>query len=221
MFLGHFAIAMAAKRAAPEASLGSLVLAAQLADLAWPVLLLAGAETAMVEPGATTVTPLVFSHYPWSHSLATLALAGLVLGACRFAWHGGLRTALVLALLVPSHWALDWIVHVPDLPLSPARGSMRAGLGAWNSMPLTVVLEVGALLAGAAIYLRSTRARDRVGSWSAAAFIAFLLAVYAANLLGPPPPGIMAVAWVGLAQWLLVAWAAWFDRHRIVRGSPP
>jgi len=221
MFLGHFAIAMAAKRVAPAASLGTLVAAAQLADLAWPMLLLAGMETAQVAPGATTVTPLVFEHYPWSHSLATLALAGVVLGACHFAWRRRLREALVLALLVPSHWLLDWLVHVPDLPLTPAEGSLRTGLGLWNSLPATLAIELGAMAAGAAIYLRCTGAADRTGTWATVSLLAFLVLVYAANVFGAPPPAIQAVAWVGLSQWLLVAWAAWADRHRHVRGSLP
>jgi hypothetical protein len=44
--------------------------------------------------------------------------------------------------------------------------------------------------------------------------VVFLLAIYSADRLSPPPPNVMAIAWVGHAQWLLVAWAYWIDRHR-------
>jgi len=44
VFIGHFAVAFAAKRAVPEVSLGTLFLAAQLADLVWPTLVLLGFE---------------------------------------------------------------------------------------------------------------------------------------------------------------------------------
>ena len=44
MFLGHFGVAFAAKRAAPEVSLGTLFAAAQAADLLWPNLVLAGVD---------------------------------------------------------------------------------------------------------------------------------------------------------------------------------
>jgi hypothetical protein len=219
MFLGHFAVALAAKRAVPATSLGTLVLAAQLADLVWPVLLLAGVETARIQVGASAVTPLLFDHYPWSHSLATLVLAGLVLGGCHFLWRRRPRDAFVLALLVPSHWLLDWVVHVPDLPWTPAPGSPLAGLGLWNSMPASLAIELGLFALGTLMYLRISRARDRIGIWSLAALLSFLVLVYAGNMLGPPPPGIGALAAVGLAQWLLVAWAAWADAHRRVRGS--
>lgn len=119
MFLGHLAAAFAAKRIAPQASLGSLVLAALFADLLWSLLLLAGIERAQVVPGATVMAPLVFERYPWSHSLAVLLLVGAVAGVAHFRRWSQSRTAWVLALLVPGHWLLDWLVHVPDLPLVP------------------------------------------------------------------------------------------------------
>lgn len=37
--------------------------------------------------------------------------------------------------------------------------------------------------------------------------------------LGPPPPSTVALAWVGQAQWMLVAWGCWIERHRCVRGD--
>ena len=40
MFIGHFAVALADKRAAPRTSLGVLVAAAQLLDFVWPARLL-------------------------------------------------------------------------------------------------------------------------------------------------------------------------------------
>jgi len=84
MFLGHFAVALAAKKAAPKASLGTLVLSAQFADCLWPVLLLAGGERVQIVPGITRVTPLDFVSYPISHSLAMQLAWGLLLGGGLF-----------------------------------------------------------------------------------------------------------------------------------------
>ncbi len=81
MFIGHFAVAFAARRAAPAVSLGTLFIAAQLADLVWPVLVLLGIERFEIRPGDTAVTPLAFLHYPYSHSLVALTLWGIALGA--------------------------------------------------------------------------------------------------------------------------------------------
>ena len=53
MFIGHFAVGFAAKRAVPQVSLAALVLAALFADILWPVLVLAGVESVEIAPGAT------------------------------------------------------------------------------------------------------------------------------------------------------------------------
>jgi len=213
VFVGHFAVALGAKRAAPGVSLGTLVASAQLADLLWPVLVLTGVETVEIRPGATVVTPLDFVSYPWSHSLvALLAWGALAALAVRFLGGASRRAALVVAAVVASHWALDWITHRPDLPLVP--GGARYGLELWRSRPATLLVEGLLFAIGVALYVRTTTARDRTGRWALVGFVAFLAVVYLANLFGPPPPGTDAVAWAGLLMWLLVAWAAWLDRHR-------
>jgi hypothetical protein len=85
MFLGHFGVGFGAKRFAPRASLGTLFLAALFADLLWPTLLLLGVERVRIAPGITRVTPLDFVSYPISHSLALIALWGLVFAALYWA----------------------------------------------------------------------------------------------------------------------------------------
>ena len=164
MFLGHFAVALAAKGAAPTVSLGTLFLAAQLADLAWPVLVLAGIEIVVVQPGITAVTPLDFIHYPWSHSAVALLAWGIGLAAVHhLARRGRVADALVLALLVLSHWVLDFASHRPDMPLT-LHGTERVGLGLWNSLPATILVEGALLAAGTLIYVRATRAANRTGT---------------------------------------------------------
>ena len=210
MVIGHFGLAFAAKRAAPRLSLGTAFLAAQWVDLAWPTFLLAGWETVRIQPGATAVTPLVFEHYPFTHSLLAAIAWGLLLAAAHALVRRDGRSAMVVALLVASHWLLDAIVHVPDLPLAPG-GDARVGLGLWNSMPATLAIELPLFALGAWLYARAAWARmDKVGRWAFGSLVAFLLAIHASNLLGPPP-SVTAIAWVGQAQWLLVAWAYWVD----------
>ena len=216
MFLGHFAVAFAAKRAAPAVSLGTLFLAAQLADLIWPNLVLLGIERFEVRPGITAVTPLEFIHYPYSHSLAALAGWGAALGAGYFMRKRNAAAAAVLFALVLSHWALDVASHRADMPLLPGGGA-RLGLGLWSSVAATLAVE-GSFFAGCAVlYVRTTRPIDRIGRWSLAALLAFLVAVYLANLFGPAPSSTAEVAWSAQAIWLLVAWGYWIDRHRTGR----
>jgi hypothetical protein len=214
MFIGHFAVAFGAKRARPEVSLGMLFLAAQLADLIWPHFVLLGIERLDVDPGNTAFTPLNFVFYPYSHSLVAMAgwalLAAVTYARVRRAT---LRAGLVIAAVVVSHWMLDAVAHRPDLPLTIG-GEARVGLGLWNSIRGTLVVEALMLAAGVILYVRTTRARDRAGSLGLWGLIALLVLITGVNLAGPPPPSAEAVAWTAHAMWLLVLWGAWIDRHR-------
>ena len=217
MFLGHFGVGFGAKAAAPKTSLGSLILASQLIDLLWPTLLLIGVERAAVAPGITRVTPLDFTHYPISHSLIAVLLWSALFGIAYQVLRLYPRGAAVCGIAVASHWLLDLLTHRPDLPLAPGFET-RVGLGIWESLPATLLVELGLFALGVALYLRATRAADRTGTIALWAMVGFLLLAYAANIFGPPPPSMSAVAWAGHAQWLLVAWGYWIDRHRQARG---
>jgi membrane-bound metal-dependent hydrolase YbcI (DUF457 family) len=216
MFIGHFGLGFAAKRVAPRVSLGTAFLAAQFVDLLWPTLLLLGLESVRIVPGATAATPLIFEHYPISHSLVAVIGWGLALGAVYALTTKKARGAVLVAALVVSHWMLDAIVHVPDLPLVPGVDTM-VGLGLWQSKAATLAVEIPIFAAGVWLYTKSTRPKDKVGSYGLIGLVGFLALIHAGNLYGPPPPNVTAIAWVGQAQWLLVAWAYWVDAHRAAR----
>ena len=121
---------------------------------------------------------------------------------------------MTLGLLVFSHWVLDVVTHRPDMPVTIG-GAPRVGFGLWNSVPATVAIELLLFAAGIRIYHRATIARDRTGTVALWTLVAFLIVIYVANVLGPPPPNAAAVAWAANAMWLLVLWGFWADRHRI------
>jgi membrane-bound metal-dependent hydrolase YbcI (DUF457 family) len=213
MFIGHLGAGMAGKAAASRLSLATAFAAAQWADLLWPVLLLTGVEHVRIVPGLMKTSPLDFTDYPVSHSLAALAGWAVLLAALHFRARRDPLTAAVVAALVLSHWFLDVLMHRRDVPVWP--GGPRVGLGLWNSVAATVALEAGIYGAGIALYLRKTRSRDRVGSWGLGALLVFLFAGWAASLFGPPPPGVGALAWTSIALGLLILlWAYWVDAHR-------
>ena len=135
MFIGHFAMAYAAKRLAPRTSLGTLFTAAQLPDVLWPVFLLAGVEHATIAPGDTAFTPLRFDSYPISHSLVTVVAWGALFGALHFWRKQRKLDALVLAALVVSHWLLDFVSHRPDMPLWPAAARSSGSGSGTTSAP--------------------------------------------------------------------------------------
>jgi hypothetical protein len=215
VFIGHFGVALAAKKAAPRTSLGTLVLAAQFVDLIWPVFLLLGYERVIIAPGATAVTPLDFISYPLSHSLlADFGWASLFAGIYMLVKRDS-QGAACLWFVVISHWLLDALSHTPDLPLYPG-SSTYVGLGLWNSRVGTVFVECAIFALGATLYARTTRPRDRIGTLALRSFIAALLLLYLLSIFGPPPPSEKAVAYGSLGLWLFVAWAYWLDSHRRV-----
>jgi membrane-bound metal-dependent hydrolase YbcI (DUF457 family) len=214
MFIGHFAVGFAAKRAAPQVSLAMLFLAAQLADVLWPFLLAAGVESVRIDPGNTAFTPLDFVSYPYSHSLLLLAVWAFALGyAYKGVRRASPRTAVLIAALVLSHWILDVVTHRPDMPLYP--GSVTVGLGLWHSVPATLVVEGAMFAIGVAVYARTTRARDAIGRWAFAGLVAFLLAAYAGNIAGGAPPSVTAI-WIAsiVGSAVILALSAWVERHR-------
>lgn len=213
MFIGHYAVALGAKKFAPRASLGTFIAAAAFLDLVWPVLVLAGIEQVEISPGVTAFTPLDFVSYPYSHSLLLSITWGGLFAAMYFVRRRYLAGAIAAGLLVVSHWVLDFATHRPDLPLTPW-GDGRWGLGLWYSVPATLAVECAMFAVGIALYVRAAKPADAVGKWGFWAFIALVVAIYVGAAFGPPPPGATAVAASGLGQWLFVAFAAWVDRHR-------
>jgi hypothetical protein len=215
VFIGHAAVALAARPLLPRVNLALPLAAAFWVDMVWPVFLLLGIEQVAIDPGNTAFTPLDFVHYPWTHSLVAAIAWSVLFGlACI---KSGKREAVILGLLVFSHWALDAISHRPDLPLWPG-GSTMVGLGLWNSVPATLIFECAMFAAGVWIYVRSAPPRDRVGTWAFRGLIGFLAVAYLGNVFGPPPPNVQAIAIAGLAGFVLfTAWAWWIDRHRGAR----
>jgi membrane-bound metal-dependent hydrolase YbcI (DUF457 family) len=214
MFIGHFALGFAAKKATPRTSLPTLFAAAVFADVLWPIFLALGIEQVVIDPGNTVMTPLDFVSYPWSHSFVMLMIWGAVFGGVYFARTKDARGAVILAALVESHWVLDWITHRPDMPIYP--GGPKFGLGMWNSPAIAITVELAMFAVGVLIYARATRARDGQGTWGFWFLVLLFLAAYAADALaGAAPPSVKGI-WIGAlvatAVTLLLAW--WVDRHR-------
>jgi hypothetical protein len=149
-----------------------------------------------------------------------LIVWGAIFGFLYRSRTGDQRAALVLALLVVSHWLLDFITHRPDIQLYP--GGAKLGLGLWNSVAGTVIVESAMLLAGVVTYARATRARDGIGRWGLWALVLLLAVSYYGSLFSPPPPNTTALAIGGIIfGWVFVLFAWWVDRHRAFTSSHP
>jgi hypothetical protein len=222
VFLGHYGVAFALKRAEPKLSLGTLFVAVQLADLLWGIFILLGWEHARIVPGYTAVTPLEFLDYPISHSLVAALAWGVVGAALYYSWPTRDTTrhwqaAAIVGVAVFSHYPLDVLVHLRDLPLA-GNDSPKLGLGLWNHPAATMILELVVFGIGLALYVALRSHRHPVRIARLAVLVLVLVGTYLASTYGPPPPNMTTVAASGILFFLAIAAvAAWADR----RATPP
>jgi len=213
VFVGHFAVALAAKRAEPGLSLAVLFSAVQFLDILWPVFVVAGVEHSRIVAGITAASPLDLYDIPWSHGLVT-SLGWSVLFAAPWWARRRFRPAMLLMGCVFSHFVLDWITHRPDLPLWPG-SEHKLGLGLWSSLYASILVELALFGAGLWLYVRSTRATGRMGSLGLWAMCLVLCAAWLSGMLSPPPPSIEVVVWSALGVTpVILIWAWAVDRKR-------
>jgi len=216
MFAGHLGAGLLLKRAGRDVNLGGLFLSAMLLDVVLWILVLAGIEGVNAPQKFERMTELKFD-FPYSHSLA--AALGWSAAAFATAWfiRGAnkdhrLAVSIVIAAAVFSHFVLDWLVHIPELPLA-SRNSPRLGLGLWQNLPLAWSIETALVVAGVWVYLKEQPLRrSRV-----AALIVVMILATALTIIGQasnsPPPSAVTVAGTSLVTIaLLVAFGWWIER---------
>jgi len=218
MFLGHYGVAFALKRAEPKLSLGTLFISVQLLDLLWGIFVLLGWEHARIVPGHTAITPLDFVDYPISHSLVGALAWSLVAAAVYYSWptrdtSRHWQASAIVGLAVFSHWPLDLLVHIGDLPLM-GNASAKLGLGLWNNRGATIALEFLMLGAGLALYMARHSHRHPLRTGRVLTVALVLVATYLASVFGPPPPNMTTVAVSDVVFILgMGALAGWADRR--------
>lgn len=213
MMVGHYAPALVGKAVEPRVPLWTLLVAVQLVDIAWAILVLLGVEQARIVPGLPS-NPLSLDHMPYTHSLvatAVWATAAFLLTRGRL----GTRGALVVAAAVASHWLCDLLVHRPDLPL--LAGEPKLGLGLWNFPVIAYLLEVGLLLGAAWWCVRNEAVANprRVLGFAVA-----LALVQSAVTFGAQPETVTATVVAALAFYAAVAAAGLWVDPREGTGSP-
>ena len=219
MLAGHVAVALAAKRTAPEVSLGALTLAALLPDLLGAIFLLSGLEHIEIHQGVGAANYLTLTSIGFSHSLVMDALWASLFAAAYFTARRRPRGAWIVFAAVLSHWVLDWLSHRPDMPLVP--GGRGFGAGLWTSVGATLLVEGGMWLAAIALYVTSTRAKQRIGVYAFWIGALLLTTAWYNNIAGSPPPHPRAAPVASLVFFsLVIVWAYWLDAKRLASAQP-
>lgn len=206
MFTGHYSASFAGKSAEKRIPLWLLFIAVQFIDVLWSIFVLLGIEKVRIVPGITASNALDLYYMPYTHSLlGVLCWSALAYVVCQMvpSLHS-MRTGLILAAAVFSHWILDLIVHRPDLALYDSVGKM--GFGLWNYRGAAFALEMAVLFGGAALLYRTAAHRIRL-----AGFVCFLGALQIfGTFFFPPPPSDHAAALTALVSYIVLALAAWW-----------
>jgi membrane-bound metal-dependent hydrolase YbcI (DUF457 family) len=216
MFIGHYGLAFGIKKAAPQISLLTLFVAVEFVDILWPFMLLTGVEKVKLSPGITEVVQFSFEYYPFTHSLLMGVIWGLLAGIVYQLITKDFKSAVIVGLAVLSHWFLDLVVHIPDLPLTPF-GTAKVGMGLWNSLELTLLTESILFFAGVYLYVKNTKAIHAKGKWGLWILISFFMIANLFNMFGPPPEDSVITLFVSftILQLILLTLAYITDKNRV------
>jgi hypothetical protein len=217
MFVGHYGVSFAANAKNRTVPLWVLFLAVQLLDVFWSIFVLLGIEKVRIIPGFTRTNPLDLYYMPYTHSLFG-ALGWSILAAVAYQlWRRGSSGSALVGVAVFSHWVLDLVVHVHDLPLFGDR--FKVGFGLWNYPALALGLEIIVLLGGLWVYLRATGGLQTRGSLGFMLFAIALIGVQVFVFFGAPPSSPAAAAVTALLSYVVfAALAGWLDARRTRAG---
>lgn len=217
MFIGHYGVSLAAKPIAARVPLWLWFIATQWLDVVWSILVLFGVEKMRVVPGFTEANAYDLYYMPYTHGLPGSIALSFMLGAVVALFTSSRRasTCLIVAVASFSHWLLDLIVHVPDLPLYA--NSAKVGFGLWRHVSVSFPLELIILGVGAWIYVRRIKFAGAGGRYMFGGFLILLAAVQVYANFGPPPPSPKFFAVFALTLYgVLALLAAWVEQFATV-----
>ena len=216
MFVGHYGIAFAARGVEKCLPLWAYFLAVQWVDVLWTILVFFGVEQVHIQPGVNPSGPLVFDFYPYTHSLmAAFGWAAVAYALYRFVFtrrQGSQLVAGILALCVASHWFLDLVVHLPDLPVTDE--NLKVGLGLWYHPMLELAVELFLLFSGLAYYFVKSPEVTKTHRVTLVIFCLLMTAFQLVGSFGPPPGSVKMVAVSGFILYVGFAFIAWWIERR-------
>jgi hypothetical protein len=205
MFIGHYGAAFAAKPAQKPIPLWLLFIAVQWLDVVWSALIMLGVEKMRIVKGFTASNSMDLYYMPYTHGLIGALALSVLLGGLSALFFRERRAAVtaVVAGAVFSHWLLDLVVHVPDLPL--LGDSLKVGFGLWQHPWVSQPLELATLFLGATIYARFVPSRTRLGNLVLWCFVALMVGVHVYAAMAADATTPVAQAQQALLAYLVLA----------------
>lgn len=207
MFAGHIGAALVIGRSEMSVNVGVFALAALLLDVLLWLFVLLGWESVVIPTNFASTHQAQFV-FPYSHGLLASVVWSLLTCAAVFVWHPGLpearlRAAMFVAAAVFSHWLLDALVHVPELPLISV-GSTKVGLGLWQRMPVALAVESAIVAVGLYLYVCRAGLSRSKKLWLSVLCTVILVFTLFGMTAAPAPPSATAMAVSSLATIALV-----------------
>ena len=205
MFIGHYGPALVAKPLEKRLPLWLLFIAVQWLDVVWSALVMLDVEKLRIVKGFTQGSSLDLYYMPFTHGLLGALALSAALGAIAALFYRDRRTTIVLVVAgaVFSHWLLDLVVHVPDLPL--VDNSFKVGFGLWRYLWLSFPLEIASLVAGAWYYARTVPSTTRLGDLALWLFVAVMTLIETYGTFGPEPASPVVEAETALVAYTVLA----------------
>jgi hypothetical protein len=141
MFIGHFAIAYIFVALFPGVPPIIPLIGVSFPDLLWPFLIFTGAEEVSMDPESPLQNMIQFTRLPFSHSLVLGSLIAAIFGIS-IAFLVSLLAGVIFIMASASHWLLDGITHVGDLPVLGFGKDRKVGLALWARPKAAFILEL-------------------------------------------------------------------------------
>jgi len=218
MFAGHLAAGLVLKKMERRLNLGWLFFAALFHDFLLGILVLVGLEQVHIPANFAQTHYLTFT-FPYSHGLAASIIWSILAFGLTYAllskWSAAARkqASFAISLAVFSHFILDWMVHIPEIPLL-VNNSLKIGLGLWDNPLLALSLETALVAIGFVFYLVIVKPKTKLAKYGLAGLLLLITTLTVTGMLfaeTPPPPTAAAMSWI-FQPFLICGLAYWFDK---------
>ncbi len=140
MYIGHFAMAYILIRFFPGVPPLVSLIGVSFPDILWPIFIWLGFEKAEINPDSPLQKYVKFTSYPYSHSLIVSFIISGIVGLF-LTYNISPIAGILFVIASASHWLLDTIVHLHDLPILGFGRDKKVGLGLWNHPRMAFVIE--------------------------------------------------------------------------------